>query len=234
VIPVCEALAAAHGAGVIHRDIKPDNIFISQSPEGEIVKLLDFGIAKLLDADEAKSVQTASAAFVGTPRYMSPERLSHSDYGEESDIYSVGVVIYEMVLGRAPWPGSPDVFSLVAQIVAGKVVPMVDLGVPEGLSAIVMRAISPDAAARLTALELAAELSALRGSLTTEQLEKVYGRRADMKDERTLTGPVATQPDTTQPETLIRGVGSREERALAETSEIRRADGAKDVLGRKG
>jgi serine/threonine protein kinase/ligand-binding sensor domain-containing protein len=214
-IPVCEALAAAHEAGLIHRDIKPDNIFIARSSDGEVVKLLDFGIAKLMDASDPNSANTASAAFVGTPRYMAPERLSQSQYGEESDIYSLGVVLYEMILGRAPWPASPDVFALVAQIVAGTVVPMEELGVPRAISAIVMRALSPDPEARVTAMELAGELSAARLTLTAEQLEKVYGEPAPRRDEVTLT-----DPGRDQPETLIRSDAPRSADTLPATSAV--------------
>jgi serine/threonine-protein kinase len=229
---ILDVLAAAHEKSIVHRDIKPDNIFIAQTPDGEVPKLLDFGIAKLLDADDATSVQTGSAAFVGTPRYMSPERLSHSAYGEESDVYSLGVVIYEMILGSAPWAASPDVFSLVAQIVAGRVVPMQDLGVPAVVSAIVMRALSPEPEARLTAMELVGELSAVRQTCSAPELEKVYGQAAASRtDERTISGPLATYP-----ETLIRTDVSRAEPTqdtLAPTSAVRRKEGEPEIPGRK-
>lgn len=175
-IPVCEALAAAHAAGIIHRDVKPDNVFLAHTSAGETVKLLDFGIAKLVEADEKNSSNTASTTFVGTPRYMAPERLSHDDYGPESDIYSVAVILYQMVLGRTPWTESTDMFALIAQIVAGKVVPMTDLGVPAQLSAIVMSALSLEPAMRPTATVLAGELSALVQTLGAEDLAKVYGK----------------------------------------------------------
>jgi serine/threonine protein kinase/ligand-binding sensor domain-containing protein len=198
VIPVCEALGAAHAAGIIHRDVKPDNVFLARTSGGETVKLLDFGIAKLVEADERNSsTNTASTTFVGTPRYMAPERLAHEGYGAESDVYSVGVILHQMVLGRTPWTESTDIFALVAQIVAGRVVPMTDLGVPAPLSAIVMSALSPEPAMRPTATALAGELSALTRTLSTEELEKVYGTPSPQQDEGiTITGggPVTAPP----------------------------------------
>lgn len=183
VIPVCEALGAAHAAGLIHRDVKPDNVFLARTPGGETVKLLDFGIAKLVEADQQGSSDTASTTFVGTPRYMAPERLLHNDYGAESDVYSVGVILYQLVLGRPPWTESTDVFALITQIVAGTVVPMTDLGVPAALSAIVMSALSLEPATRPTAMALAGELSALTQTLGPEELAKVYGTPPPQHDE---------------------------------------------------
>jgi serine/threonine protein kinase/ligand-binding sensor domain-containing protein len=212
-IPVCEALGAAHAAGIIHRDVKPDNVFLARTPGGEKVKLLDFGIAKLVEADQKGSSNTASTTFVGTPRYMAPERLAHDDYGAESDVYSVGVIIYQMVLGRTPWTESSDVFALITKIVAGRVLPMTDFGVPAALSAIVMSALSSDPAMRPTARALAGELSALIQTLSPEVLAKVYGTPAPQEDGGiTITeGTGVSQENTAAPESGIRPGGESTE-----------------------
>ena len=104
------AVAAAHEAGVIHRDLKPANIFVTQrSDVPAVVKVLDFGIAKLavetLEDEEPKNL-TQVGAMIGTPRYMSPEQCSGLPLTPASDVYSLGVIFYEMLTGSVPFSGS--------------------------------------------------------------------------------------------------------------------------------
>lgn len=95
-----EALREAHGAGLLHRDIKPQNIRVFDGSEGLSAKLLDFGIAKPVFASEAAQL-TRTGEMLGTPRYMSPEQLTEQDLTPASDIYSLGIVAYEMLSGGA-------------------------------------------------------------------------------------------------------------------------------------
>jgi eukaryotic-like serine/threonine-protein kinase len=104
------AVAAAHDAGIIHRDLKPANIFIVQSADRPaVVKVLDFGIAKLaaesLEDDEPKTL-TLIGAMIGTPRYMSPEQCDGAELTPAADVYSLGVILYEMLTGVVPFSGS--------------------------------------------------------------------------------------------------------------------------------
>ncbi len=107
--PVCEVLAAAHAGGLVHRDIKPDNIFLHRGPSGEVVKLVDFGIARLMSAHEEQDSPelgevTVKGSIIGTPLYMAPERFLGSESDERSDVYSVGMLLYLMLTGQPPFP----------------------------------------------------------------------------------------------------------------------------------
>ena len=109
-LQVSAAVGAAHEAGIIHRDLKPANIFIVQRTEvPSVVKVLDFGIAKLaaesLEEDEIKAL-TQVGAMIGTPRYMSPEQCDGAELTPAADVYSLGVILYEMLTGTVPFSGS--------------------------------------------------------------------------------------------------------------------------------
>lgn len=118
---LADALAYAHGAGVIHRDIKPSNILISS--DGMTAKLVDFGVARVGEADGTALVKTQAGQLVGTPRYMSPEQALGLPVDHRSDLFSLGVVLYEMVTGRPAFTGA-GLASLAIQIAQDKVEPI--------------------------------------------------------------------------------------------------------------
>jgi eukaryotic-like serine/threonine-protein kinase len=114
---VCRGLTAAHLAGVVHRDIKPENIFLARGPTGGIVpKLLDFGISK--GGEKGEAIITLSGQLFGTPAYMSPEQaLGETDIDHRTDIWSLGVVLYEMLAARRPFAAEsyPALLPLIAE-----------------------------------------------------------------------------------------------------------------------
>ncbi len=117
-LPVVKAMVVAHRKGILHRDLKPDNVFISRKvTEGgaseEIVKVLDFGIAKLLQEAEGpvsprSKAKTLAGTRIGTALYMSPEQLEGREAGKYSDVYALGLILIEMIAGRLPWGRSAE------------------------------------------------------------------------------------------------------------------------------
>lgn len=138
VLQACEALAEAHALGIVHRDLKPSNFFLTRRPDGSpLIKVLDFGISKTHAQLEENLTSTQS--ILGTPAYMSPEQLKASKYVDaRADIWSLGVVLYELMCGQRPFTAS--VFSELVLKVAIEPAPLPpqSLSLPPGLAEIVM------------------------------------------------------------------------------------------------
>lgn len=113
-IEVAKALGAAHQAGIVHRDLKPENIYIIPQDDEELVKVVDFGISKIADA--SGTTLTSAGIFLGTPAYASPEQARGKKLDGRSDLYALGVVLYEMLCGFTPFSGRDKIATLVAQI----------------------------------------------------------------------------------------------------------------------
>lgn len=103
-LQITKALSVAHSQGIIHRDLKPENIVLIDKPDRkDFVKILDFGISKMLDTSDRAEKLTAMGMIVGTPEYMSPEQAAGMSVDKRTDIYSLGVIMYEMMTGRLPF-----------------------------------------------------------------------------------------------------------------------------------
>lgn len=157
-LQIANGLAYAHQHGVIHRDVKPANIILMR--RGRVVKITDFGIAQI-----PASTQTGDGALLGSPRYMSPEQVQGRVVDGRSDVFSLGVVLYEMLTGRTPFTGD-DLSTILYNIMNFEPAPpsSVNQDVPHAFDHIVMRALSKRPAGRYpTARDMAADLRALRG-----------------------------------------------------------------------
>ncbi|WP_394840870.1 protein kinase [Pendulispora brunnea] len=159
---VARALDAAHAAGIIHRDLKPENIFLSFDEDGSpLPKLLDFGVAKLRDAEAALGCKTQTGTPIGTPSYMSPEQCRGRAVDQRTDIYSFGVLTYELLTGNVPFRGN-DVVEVLLKQTNEAPAPMSSVcrAVPPALDAPVLQMLEKDPASRPESAGEAAELLA--------------------------------------------------------------------------
>jgi serine/threonine-protein kinase len=159
---LCAALGAAHRVGIIHRDVKPDNVFVTQRRgEPDFVKVLDFGVAKLSGTRLASNPETFAGAVIGTPGYMAPEQASGQEVDGRSDIYAVGTVLYELLAGRRPFRAT-ELGQWAVELIVTPPPPLPEKTpasepIPPALAAIVMRCLEKDPAARFADMDALAE-----------------------------------------------------------------------------
>lgn len=200
ILQAASGLASAHALGIVHRDVKPANLFLAEMPNGEIkVKILDFGVAKVKMEvfNESSNTLTHSGSLLGTPLYMSPEQLRRASAIDESaDIWSLGVVLFECLTGQLPWGDCDGIGELVTAILTQRVPHVQDLApwVRPDLAEILQRALSRDPGQRLrSAAELRDAMQRLIGSDT-----RLYAHEIAVpnEDERSSRAPRASLPDT--------------------------------------
>lgn len=159
------ALAAAHRAGIVHRDVKPENIFLHRAGEDEVVKVLDFGAAKRHQGEDAPTA--TMTGVIGTPIYMAPERFDSGECDGRADVYSLGILFYQMLAGRLPFTTEEgEIWSLVSKHKHTPPPPLHVEGdaIPSSVAALCLRALAKQPQDRPSAEELARELTTLEGS----------------------------------------------------------------------
>jgi serine/threonine protein kinase len=194
-VDVALGLAAAHRAGVIHRDVKPDNVLVSADGPA---KVLDFGIARKVDPNQppidpsapteagAAPVVTAPGTLLGTPSYMAPEQLHGEQIDGRTDQFAWGVLAYELLVGSLPWRANDTIGTIAAILTRAPLAMPEDL--PPQLREVVLRALSRDKEARFPSMERVAEV--LR-----RFAERTEGDAADsFVDDETIDGPSAAAP----------------------------------------
>ena len=163
---VCQGLAEAHNLGVVHRDLKPQNIIIDR---GGNAKIMDFGIARSI---REKGI-TDAGIMIGTPEYMSPEQTEAKDVDQRSDIYSLGIILYEMATGRVPFEGETALsVAIKHKTETPKDPKSLNPHIPDDLNRLILKCLEKDKAARYqTAAEVEAELGKIaKGIPTTERV----------------------------------------------------------------
>jgi serine/threonine protein kinase/Tfp pilus assembly protein PilF len=184
---VVRGLAAAHAAGVVHRDLKPDNILLGEL-DGRVV-ITDFGIARLAEGTPGQATRltlAAGASAVGTPAYMAPEQLEEKELDGRADLYAFGVVLFEMLTGELPFHGD-TIYSLAASRLSSPPVDprSLDAAIPDGVAALVLDALARHRDDRIDAQQALDRLEAIRGGGPYEERAPVTPPQSSLAQTRT-------------------------------------------------
>jgi serine/threonine-protein kinase len=210
---ILAGLAAAHAQGIVHRDLKPDNVLLTRDAAGTFaVKLLDFGIAKVMDVAGGMGVRTRTGMLLGTPAYMSPEQARNArDVDARTDLWSAGVLFYEMLTGRAAFP-APTEFARLAALLSSEPEPVHRIDPSLGpLVPFFERALKKDRGERFaSAIEMAHALAAAApgfGRPSTSPMP--LSHLPDVQGGRDQTGAPETRQQTGGPEARQHQTGAR-------------------------
>ena len=230
---VADALQAAHDLGIVHRDLKPDNIMLTKGRDGaDVVKVVDFGIAKAVGGDEAGQKVTKTGLVVGTPEFMSPEQLSGDKLDGRSDLYSLGLVLFRMLTGKLPFEGTSVQETMIKRLTDEPITLAVsrpDLAFPPGLQAVLDAALTRSPLDRYqSAAKFATDVTAVVGTTPGGREAAVPATRADADGETELLEP---------PQAPARGRGDSATKGMAPAKKRSRLPvlvGAVIVLGSGG
>jgi eukaryotic-like serine/threonine-protein kinase len=182
-LQACEALAEAHSKHIVHRDVKPENLFIAEGPGGaELLKVLDFGISKQLSPLGVQRSLTDSMESVGSPSHMSPEQMIEpSGVDFRTDIWSLGVVLYEILTGQMPFAGESGPQLCANVMTTQPIAPQAHRAeIPEGLARVILRCLEKDREHRFRDVgELSLGLKEFGGAgsaLAAARVEQIFGR----------------------------------------------------------
>ena len=177
---LCDGLGAAHERSIVHRDLKPDNIYlIKRGQDSDFVKVLDFGIAKV---GGSSSKLTKAGSVFGTPHYMSPEQCAGAQVDQRTDIYALGIILYEMCSGRVPFDAD-NLMGILTKQMYEQPVALRDLAqatdLPPDLDAVIMKCLSKSTEARYqTMAEMHADLERVESGLTPQAVADAVDRAA--------------------------------------------------------
>ena len=203
-IQVARGLAKAHEAGVVHRDLKPANIFLTDREDDRpLVKILDFGISKVIDASraDAKLRLTRAGTVVGTPQYMSPEQAQGYSVDARTDVWALGLVLYEMLAGRPAYLEMATYEQFIIHLVSNPPDPLAEVApwVPPALAKVVHRAIEHDVSARIqSCVDLARELLEAHPLAGMRPSALSVAEMADTWADEGVRSPYATDPGSTE------------------------------------
>jgi serine/threonine-protein kinase len=208
VLQTCEALAEAHALGIVHRDLKPANLFVASAPgRAPSIKVLDFGVSKFVGEARGSEEPTRTGMLIGSPYYTSPEQMRSSrDVDARADIWSLGVVAYQILTDRLPFDG-PGITQIISSVLEGPPPPPSSLrpGLPPALDTAVLRCLESDPDRRWSNVaELAAALSPFAPPEAAPSLERLLGwtrkpRGPGRSSRKAEPRPLAKLGDTPKP-----------------------------------